>query len=309
MNNDYNFSRIVQVVNQQNILGICLPANPSLDTVAAATALYLGLSKLGKDVSLACASDLPPQFNLNGADKIQKNLGAGGNNLVISFPYVEGAVDKVTYNIEGEYFNLVIQPKEGMARLDPSKVKYSYTGAKIGAIITIDASNLNALGELYSRQREEFQGKDIINIDRHLTNTNFGTINLVEKQSSSTSEIIFKLLQLLHIEIDKDMATNLYAGVVVATNNFTAYSVNANTFETSAQLLKLGASKRSFIASRAKPMSPAFFPPPAPKSWSPQPIEKTSPPKETVEVKEEKSEEGATADWLKPKIFHGHNLL
>jgi nanoRNase/pAp phosphatase (c-di-AMP/oligoRNAs hydrolase) len=309
MNNDYNFSRIVQVVNQQNILGICLPANPSLDTVAAATALYLGLSKMGKDVSLACASDLPPQFNLNGADKIQKNLGAGGNNLVISFPYVEGAIDKVTYNIEGEYFNLVIQPKEGMARLDPSNVKYSYTGAKIGAIITIDASNLNALGELYSRQREEFQGKDIINIDRHLTNANFGTINLVEKQSSSTSEIIFKLLQLLHIEIDKDMATNLYAGIMAATNNFTAYSVNANTFETSAQLLKLGAVKKPHIPSRFKPPTMTFSPTPAGNSWTPPAMETPAPSPKTVEVKEGKNEEKTANDWLKPKIFRGSNLI
>lgn len=307
MNDNLNFSRVVQVVNQQNELGICLPINPSLDTVASGTVLYLGLSKFGKNINLSCDSEVSSQFNLSGVDKIQKNLGAGGNNLVVSFPYTDGSIDKVTYNIEGNYFNLLIQPREGLAKLDPSSVKYSYTGAKVGAIITIDTPTLNSLGDLYFSNQNQFQGKDIINIDRHLTNANFGTINLVEKQSSSTSEIIFKLLQNLNIEIDKDMATNLFAGIMAATNNFTAYSVNADTFEASAQLLKLGAIKRSFLKSRQPGLS--FQPAASKRSFTPPSIEKSTLPEETIEVKEEKIEEGKPKDWLKPKIFRGSRLV
>jgi phosphoesterase RecJ-like protein len=90
-----------------------------------------------------------------------------------------------------------------------------------------------------------FQGKNIINIDRHLTNGFYGTVNYVNKTSSSTAELVFKTLQNLSCEIDKDMATNLYVGISSATNNFTSYSVNAETFETIAQLLKLGAVKKN----------------------------------------------------------------
>ncbi len=315
MNNDLGFSRVVQVVSQQNVLGICLPINPSLDTVASGTVLYLGLSKLGKNINFSCAGEVSPQFNLSGVDKIQKNLVAGGNNLIVSFPYEDGAIDKVTYNIEGNYFNLLIQPREGLTKLDPSQVKYSYTGGQLGAVITVDVPSLNSLGDLYLNHQDQFKGRDIINIDRHLTNANFGTINLVEKQSSSTSEIIFKLLQNLNIEIDKDMATNLYTGIMAATNNFTAYSVNADTFEVSAQLLKLGAIKRPVLKSKQPTQANNFLfkqslqPRVARKPPSPSSVERSVSPEETIEVKEHKAEEGTPKDWLKPKIFKGSTLV
>ena len=82
-----------------------------------------------------------------------------------------------------------------------------------------------------------------------------GPINFVNKTSSSTSELALKTLQALQIELDRDIATNLYAGISTATNNFTAYSVNAETFETIATLLKAGAMKKSF-----KPAIPATSP-------------------------------------------------
>ena len=48
------------------------------------------------------------------------------------------------------------------------------------------------------------------------------------------------------VEIDRDMATNLYAGAAASTNNFTSYSTNADTFEHIATLLRLGAVKKTF---------------------------------------------------------------
>ena len=73
-------------------------------------------------------------------------------------------------------------------------------------------------------------------------------INLISKSSSSTSELVFKLIQGLNVEIDKDIATNLHSGILIATNNFTAYSVNADTFEAIASLLRAGAVKKPMQA-------------------------------------------------------------
>jgi len=307
MTNSLNFSRISEALNQQNDLGICLPAHPSVDTVASGTALYLGLIKLGKNVNLSCVSNIPSQFSLTGLDKIQKVLAPGGNTLIISFPYSDGSIDKVTYNIEGNYFNLLIQPRNDSQKLDPSSVKYSYTGTQLGAIIIIDAPTLNSLGNLYLNNQDQFRGRDIINIDRHLTNSNFGTINLIERQSSSTSEIIFRLLQNLNIEIDKDMATNLYTGIMAATNNFTSYSVKPDTFEISAQLLKSGAIKRPPV--KTKLFGPSSQPIIPQKPFRPPTIEKYAPPEETIEVKEKKMEEETPKNWLKPKIFRGSTMV
>jgi len=53
-----------------------------------------------------------------------------------------------------------------------------------------------------------------------------------------------KIIKSLSIEIDKEIATNLYRGITTATNNFSSYSVNAKTLENSALLLKKGAIKK-----------------------------------------------------------------
>lgn len=221
---------------------VVMPAKATPDAIAAGTSLYLALTKLGKNTSLVASTTV--QSDMIGADKIKTELQSGGDNLVVSFPYQEGAIDKVDYNIQGEQFNLVIVPREGHSKLKPDDVQFSYTGGKIDFIITVDAPNLNALGDIYSKNQRQFEGTTIINIDRHLINNSFGMINLVSKSSSSTSELVFKVIQGLNVEIDKDIATNLHSGIMIATNNFTAYSVSADTFEAIASLLRAGAVKK-----------------------------------------------------------------
>ena len=94
---------------------IVLPANATNDAIAAGTTLYLGLTKLGKNVTLLSAST--PESQLSAADKIQSTFTTKGDNLVISFPYTDGSIDKVDYNIQGETFNLIVTPQIGRAHV------------------------------------------------------------------------------------------------------------------------------------------------------------------------------------------------
>src|SRR3989338_6529004 len=242
MNDANTLTRLNEILQKGTNGAIILPANPSADAIAAGTALYLSLHKMGKSVNLACSSKV--NFNLTASDKIQPQLVTSGDNLVVSFPYSDGAIDKVDYNIQGSNFNLIITPRQGFPKLDPKQVKFGYTGGNFDFVIVIDAPTLNSLGTLYSENEKQFQGKDIVNIDRHLTNSNYGTVNYVNKTSSSISEMVLKLVQMLGVELDRDIATNLYSGIASSTNNFSSYSVTADTFENVAHLLRLGAVKK-----------------------------------------------------------------
>lgn len=254
MTKNSQIPRVVNIIDSQTSTAILLPEKTGIDAILSATALYLSLLKMNKAVNISCSGTIPQEVSLfKGVDKIEKKLGAGGDHLVISFPYVEGSIDKVTYNIENQQFNLIVAPREGFPKLDPAQVRYSYSGAKVDLIITIDVPNLNSLGSLYRENEEQFKGKDIINIDRHFTNANFGTVNIVEKQSSSLSEIVFRIIEALGVVVDKDISTSLYAGIVNATNNFTAYSVNAETFDVSSKLLKAGAIKKPLRSTMTAP--------------------------------------------------------
>ena len=250
---DNALTQISEAVTKGSSGVIIIPANPTNDAIASGTALYLGLTALGKNVALLCSTT--PETQLSAADKIQNTFTTKGDNLVITFPYTDGSIDKVDYNIQGDTFNLIITPRPGQPKLDTQKINYSYAGGAVDFIITVDAPNLNSLGQIYTDNQKEFQGKTIINIDRHLINNMFGTINYINKTSSSTSELALKVLKELQSEIDKDTATNLYSGITGATNFFSSYSVNADTFEAASALLKLGAVKRPPMRA---PGSPAF---------------------------------------------------
>ena len=321
-NTNTTLPRVSEIVTKGASGIVMLPANPSPDAIAGATALYLGLLKMGKNVTIVSSS--PVKSDMIAADKIQTSLSVGGENLVVSFPYTDGAIDKIDYHIQGEKFNLVISPRAGFPKLNPNQVNYSYSGGSFDFIITVDAPNLNTIGTLYTENQTQFQGKEIINIDRHLTNAFFGTVNYINKTSSSTCELVFKVLKQLECEMDKDMATNLYVGIAGATNTFTSYSVNAETFETIAALLKAGASKK-INPQQSAPKQPTFE---QPEYSAPQPMQRPvstpvfsvkQPGTErqqvqtitSVESQESQSKEGAQSpqDWLKPNIFKGGGLV
>lgn len=326
MNNNPNtLSRINDVIGKNTSGAIILPANPSIDAVTSASSLYLGLSKMGKNVNIASDTSIN-QPDIIASDKIQNNIVTSGDNLVISFPYGEGSIDKVDYNIQNNTFNLIIAPRPGFPKIDPKQVKYSYTGGNLDFLIVIDAPTLNSLGGLYLDNQQLFQGKEIINIDRHLTNSMFGTINFVNKTTSSISESMLKLLQGLQVNIDRDMATNLYMGIIAATNNLTSYSVTADTFETIAQLLRLGAIKKQVRKPAmaqginngfGKPTPMSFAPkqtPPKPFNYQPAKQannfeNQNAKPIENVEKEIGADENTPPQDWLKPKIFRSGDLI
>ena len=318
MDNNHNtLARIHEVLNKGVSGVIVLPNNPTTDAIAASTSLYLGLTKMGKNVSIASSSK--PVSDMTAADKIQNNIGAGGDSLMISFPYSDGSIDKVDYNIQGENFNLVITPRPGFSKLDPQAVNYSYTGGTVDFIIVVDSPTLNSLGTIYTENQHQFTGHDIINIDRHLTNAFFGTVNFVNKTISSVSELILSILEDLKIEIDKDMATNLYSGIAASTNNFTSYSVNADTFENIATLLRHGAIKKIIKKPAPPVVNQRVLSQNRPQAQAPkmsfsgavesQPIT----PIEKVEQEKQPSQQGfeqkSPSDWLKPKIFKNGGLI
>lgn len=286
-------AKFEELISQKNSGVICLPENPSKDSVASALVLYHALVKLGKNITVVCSTGV--KSDVPGSDKIQSSFSNSGNNLVISLPYEEGSIDKVDYNIQGDYFNLIITPHEGFDKFDSKNVKYSYAGGDVDFIITIDTQSLKTLGQIYTDNQKKFQEKPVVNIDRHLTNSFFGNINMVSKTISSTSEIILSILNALSFEIDREMATALYTGLVAATNNFTSFSVNAGTFETAASLLKMGASKKGKQNNDAQRAIGI-------EKQKDKPIESVE-----KEIQIENDDE-TPEDWLKPKIFRSKNL-
>ena len=82
----------------------------------------------------------------------------------------------------------------------------------------------------------------LINFDHHKSNNNFGIVNIVDPQKSSTSELIFDFFKHNGLYITKNSATALYVGIYDDTLAFSLGRCDETTFEKVNFLVECGAS-------------------------------------------------------------------
>lgn len=81
----------------------------------------------------------------------------------------------------------------------------------------------------------------VVNIDHHMGNALFGAANLVTDGVSSTSELLYHLIQHLGIELDEQLAELLYTGILYDTGGFRYSLTTATTLDVAADLVRHGA--------------------------------------------------------------------
>ncbi len=108
---------------------------------------------------------------------------------------------------------------------------------KIDLFIALDCSDLDRLG---SGKEIALKADKILNIDHHITNDNFGHINIVSSSASSTGEMVYYLIKELNIPINKDIAECLYVAISSDTGSFMYDNTSSNTHRVAADLLDKG---------------------------------------------------------------------
>jgi phosphoesterase RecJ-like protein len=98
-------------------------------------------------------------------------------------------------------------------------------------IVTLDCADINRTGF-------DLTNKDIVNIDHHKSNTNFGILNIVSIDVSTTV-VLYRLLK-EGFNISKDVAEALYCGLLTDSINFTTSLVSRDTFLVAKELLEYG---------------------------------------------------------------------
>jgi hypothetical protein len=232
--------KIKEIIDKSQEILVVTHEHPTFDSMGSALALYLGLVGLDKKVTIACPEPITVELsNFVGANKVVSEFG--GKNFVVSLDYIEGSIEKVSYNIEGDKFNLVIEPRPGFAPFSADNVHYTHAGTSADVIFTIDTIHLGGLKKLYEANKELFAGKQIINIDRHPNNSLYGLINIVDSRVSTTAELTAHVLASLGTKLTPDIAMNLFNALLVASNNFQAPGVSAYSFDLASTCMKAGA--------------------------------------------------------------------
>lgn len=117
-------------------------------------------------------------------------------------------------------------------------------------LIVVSDAGARYMTSYEEKYPEIFSGDiPVVNIDHHISNDNFGTLNIVDTQSASTTVVLFKMFKNLGYEITAGVATSLMAGIYNDTGSFMHSNTNSDVYDVASQLLAFGAEISVIVAS------------------------------------------------------------
>ncbi|WAC55145.1 DHH family phosphoesterase [Gordonia sp. SL306] len=108
-------------------------------------------------------------------------------------------------------------------------------------VVSVDAASL---GRLDSLAAVFTAAERSMTIDHHASNTGFGDLDLIDAAADCTAVLVLSVLDDLGVEIDDDIATCLYAGLVTDTGSFRW--ARPESFRIAARLLDAGVDARTW---------------------------------------------------------------
>ncbi len=108
-------------------------------------------------------------------------------------------------------------------------------------VISLDCSDMGRMGSVYD---DRLAMHPLINIDHHVTNTLFGTVNWVDPSSVATAQMILTLADEFGWALEPPVAVCLLTGLVTDTRSFRTHNVDAQAMRVALRLMESGASLR-----------------------------------------------------------------
>lgn len=238
---DLPLQQLSKILSSARRILITGPENPDIDTLSSAAAWWLFLSKQNKVTDIVFASKINKPKFLPEQILFQEEL-----NNISKFQIVldvsKTSVKQLSYDMKDGKLHINIVPDDGVfSSKDVSTEQGNY---KYDLVISLGATNLESLGNVFVEHRHFFHNTTIINIDRSVLNENFGTLDIIESSATSLSEISYEALKKF---LDKDMATCLLAGMIAATNSFQSPRVKPHTLELASELIIKGADRENIV--------------------------------------------------------------
>lgn len=102
-------------------------------------------------------------------------------------------------------------------------------------VIAIDCADVSRLGYTLPEQG------CILNIDHHVSNERYGSLNIVDTTAGAAGEIIYRLLRESQTPVTPDIATCLYVALATDTGTFSYTNTTLETFRIAGELVSSGA--------------------------------------------------------------------
>jgi len=103
-----------------------------------------------------------------------------------------------------------------------------------------DAVIVMECGELSRTGVEGFERGFVINIDHHLGNTSYGTLNWFDSSAAACGEMVFDLVRELGVQLTPEIATHVYIAILTDTGSFHYSNISPRTFDICRQCVEAG---------------------------------------------------------------------
>jgi phosphoesterase RecJ-like protein len=105
-------------------------------------------------------------------------------------------------------------------------------------LLAVDCANERRIGETDTGVD---RAKLVVNVDHHHDNSQFGDVDLIVADASSTSEIVRDILGELDVALTPEIAAALYVGLVTDTGRFQYTNTTPKALRLAAELVEAGA--------------------------------------------------------------------
>jgi phosphoesterase RecJ-like protein len=104
-------------------------------------------------------------------------------------------------------------------------------------VIVLDCGDFKRINANLCLENKKFE---LINMDHHLSNEFYGDLNFVDTSASAAAEIVYEVLRLLDIKLDKEISTCLYTSLLTDTGSFRHSSTTVLTHAIAGELINTG---------------------------------------------------------------------
>ena len=109
---------------------------------------------------------------------------------------------------------------------------------ELDCVVILDSPNLSRAAWDYND--DGIPARTVINIDHHKDNALFGHVNIVDGSASSTTELLYPIVDILGLASDVEIATNIYTGMSTDTGSFSYSNTTPRALRTAAELVEAG---------------------------------------------------------------------
>lgn len=165
------------------------------------------------------------------ASHLRPDADALGSTIAFAL-WLESTGKKViALNEEGATSKFHYLPRHELVAMPPE------SPISCDVFVALDTSVKNRLGTVLKVIPPNIP---LLNIDHHISNENYGSLNHIDPSAPATGQILVEFFRHIGAQITTDMASNLFAAISTDTGSFQYEGTNERTFAAASHLISCG---------------------------------------------------------------------